>query len=364
VRLRNLPLRKPRPDAAAFVAQIRGEKVLARAPLVEYIVDPVVMKPIVTDLLGREWIEPAGDRESLDRWLDNFVAFWYGMGYDFVRLEIGLPFPRGSVVGPDATMAGGQRAWWDEHKGAIASWADYEAYPWPDPADVDLHVLEYICSHLPDGMGFITCHGGGIYEHLSALLSYEQLAYLLHDDRELVRAVADRIGGLLCDYYKRILELPNLIMVLQGDDMGFRTGTLIGPDDLREFALPWHKRFAQLTHAAGLPYCLHSCGQVIPIMEDLIDEVGIDGKHSFEDAIVPVTEFHERYGGRIASLGGVDVDVLARGDEATIRKRVRTIVESCAPKGRFALGSGNSIPSYVPVESYLAMIDEALGAPA
>ena len=29
--------------------------------------------------------------------------------------------------------------------------------------------------------------------------------------------------------------------------------------------------------------------------------------------------------------------------------------------GRYAVGSGNSIPSYIPVENYLAMVDEALG---
>lgn len=30
----------------------------------------------------------------------------------------------------------------------------------------------------------------------------------------------------------------------------------------------------------------------------------------------------------------------------------------CAPGGRFALGAGNSIPSYIPVENYLIMLDE------
>jgi len=175
-----------------------------------------------------------------------------------------------------------------------------------------------------------------------------------------VKAVCDRIGGLLEDYYKRLLELPNLCMVLQGDDMGFRSGTLIAPDDLRNLTLPWHKRYAALAHDAGMPYCLHSCGMVINVMEDLIEDVGIDGKHSFEDAIVPVTDFHARYGDRIATLGGVDVDVLGRGSQEQVRARVREIVDACAPKGRYVLGSGNSIPSYVPPENYLAMVDEAL----
>jgi uroporphyrinogen decarboxylase len=88
--------------------------------------------------------------------------------------------------------------------------------------------------------------------------------------------------------------------------------------------------------------------------------VGIDGKHSFEDAILPVEEFYARYGERIAVLGGIDVDILAAGTPEQVRKRARTLIEACGSRGRYAIGSGNSIPSYVSVENYLAMVDEAL----
>ena len=37
---------------------------------------------------------------------------------------------------------------------------------------------------------------------------------------------------------------------------------------------------------------------------DLIEDVKIDGKHSFEEEIMPVTEASRRYGGRIAIIGG------------------------------------------------------------
>lgn len=355
-----VPHLQPSPDIGAFLRQIRGDEVLPRPPLVEYIVDPVVMRPVVEDVLGREWADYGPDRAQQARYWDNFIAFWLHMGYDFVRLETGLAFPRPALVGDDPTMASGQRGWWDEHHGAIATWEDFERYPWPRVEDVDLWPLEYICEHLPDGMGFITCHGGGPYEHLSATLSYEGLSYLLHDDRELVRTVADRIGELLLEYYRQLVQLDGLAALFQGDDMGFRSGTLISPDDLRELTLPWHKRFADLAHENGVPYLLHSCGEVSAIMDTLCEDVGIDGKHSFEDAIWPVTEFHAQYGHRIAALGGVDVDVLARGTSEQVRARVREILDACAPRGRFALGSGNSIPSYVPVANYLAMIDEAL----
>jgi len=45
-----------------------------------------------------------------------------------------------------------------------------------------------------------------------------------------------------------------------------------------------------------------------------------------------------------------------------VRRRTREVIEACAPRGRFAVGSGNSIPSYVPPANYLAMVDEAFSA--
>jgi uroporphyrinogen decarboxylase len=175
-----------------------------------------------------------------------------------------------------------------------------------------------------------------------------------------VQAVADRISGLMAEYYRRLLEVPRLIAIFPGDDMGFRTGTLLSPDALRRFTLPWHERFARMTHDAGLPYFLHSCGNLAGILPDLVERVGIDAKHSFEDAITPVAEFKRRWGSRIGVLGGVDLDKLARLSPPALRRYVRKIIDDCAPGGRFALGSGNSVPDYVPVENYLTMIDEAL----
>ena len=226
--------------------------------------------------------------------------------------------------------------------------------------DVVLPSLFGAAQHMPDGMGLISCHGAGVFEHTSRLLGYVGLCTLLYDAHDLVRAVVDRVGGLIEGYHRRLLQLDRLVAIFQGDDMGFRSGTLISPEHMREYFLPWHKRFAQLAHQAGRPYFLHSCGNLEAIMNDLIDDVGIDAKHSFEDAIVPVDEMKRRYGDRIGILGGVDVDVLGRAGPDQVRRAVRAVIDACAPGGRYAVGSGNSIPSYVPPENYLTMLDEAL----
>jgi uroporphyrinogen decarboxylase len=133
---------------------------------------------------------------------------------------------------------------------------------------------------------------------------------------------------------------------------------MIGPDDLREFVLPGHKKMAAMSHAAGRPYILHACGNLFSIYEDLIKDVKIDGKHSFEDTIEDVRELKPTYGQRIALLGGIDVDFLCRADEAAIRDRVRDTLEVCMPGGGYCLGTGNSVANYIPLNHYLAMVDE------
>ena len=359
--LRNLPVPHPKPNASQFIDTLMGRAKATRPPLVEYLVDAQVMTPIVTDLLGRRWVNQTGDRESQEAYLDNFIEFWLRMGYDFVRFEISLPFPENCLFAPDtAPNSARERAWIDEHHGRITSWDDFERYPWPKVAEMDFFPFEYLDSHLPDGMGLMTCHAGGIFEHLSFIMSYEGLCLALYDNADLIKAVTDKLGELMTGFYRHLLDLPNVIAIFPGDDMGFRSGTLVAPSHLREYCLPWHKRFAKMTHDRGLPYFLHSCGNVEAIMEDLISDVGIDAKHSFEDAIIPIQDFQESYGDRIAVLGGMDLNILSASSPEEVRRKTRSLIETCGPRGRFAIGSGNSIPNYVPVANYLAMIDEAV----
>lgn len=361
VTLDHLPVAHPRPDAQTFIDILMG-RAQGRPPLVEYLVDEVVMRPIVVELLGRQWVDRGSDREAFEAYLDNFIAFWYQMGYDFVRFEQGLGFPENQLFAPDPVPGSSkQRGWVDHRHGTIQSWADFERYPWPRIEELDFSAFEYINDHLPEGMGLMTCHGGGPFEHLSAIMSLEGLGLALYDAPDLVQAVSDKIGELMTAFYRHLCDLDRVIALFQGDDMGFRTSTLVSPVALRRFILPWHKRFAQMAHGRGVPYFLHSCGNVEAMMEDLIEDVGIDGKHSFEDAIIPVQEFQAEYGDRIAVLGGLDINILGAASPEAVRHKTRFLVEACGGRGRYAVGSGNSIPSYVPVENYLSMVDEAVG---
>jgi len=371
-----LPLEKPKPDIQKFLDAVSGQKVPSKAPMVEYVIDNAIMKPILEDMIGREWVDTSDKTEfmggqmnfskenvkTINQWLDNQIAFWYFMGYDFVRVEVSLPLPAIAHVTRD-TATGWEdhnRAWQGLEAGVIQTWEDFEKYPWPEVTDENFYIHEYICNHLPEGLGFFTCHAGGVYEHVSRLMGYEGLCFALYDNRSLLKAVADKIGELIYKYNCKLLQFQELSGIFQGDDFGFNTQTLIPPDDLKEFILPWHKKYSKLSHDSGRHYYLHSCGKVDDLMDDFLNDVKIDAKHSFQDNILPIQEYKKRWGDKIGLLGGVDVDKLSLFEPDELRAYVRRIIDECSNGGRFAVGSGNSIPSYIPVINYLTMLDEAL----
>lgn len=347
----NIPIHRPSPNSKAFIDHLMGTARLPVAPLVEYNIDDSHLKKITSEMFNRQWITGGNSRKQQEFYLDNYIQLWYRLGYDFVRFERSLSFDEKRVIGKE-------RSWVDQHKGAIQNWQDFEHYQWPDVSNYDFSEYEYINNHLPDGMGFIVSHAGGVFEHLSQIMSFEGLCYALLDQPELVEAIVEKLGNLTTEFYTHILDLDRVTALWPGDDMGFRSGTMIAPADIRRLILPWHRKFVQMAHTRRLPYFLHSCGNLTDIMDDLINEVKIDGKHSFEDTIIPAEDFHKQYGKRIAVLGGVDINILASGTPDEVRARTRDLIEKCGPIGRFGIGSGNSIPDYVPLENYLAMIDE------
>jgi len=108
-------------------------------------------------------------------------------------------------------------------------------------------------------------------------------------------------------------------------------------------------------------FWFHCCGNIYKqnVIELLIDEARIDAFHSFQDVILPVTEFVRRYGKRVAAFGGIDLDKLCSLGEKELRQLIRSTLDSCMATGRYALGTGNSVASYVPLKNWLILLEEA-----
>ena len=74
---------------------------------------------------------------------------------------------------------------------------------------------------------------------------------------------------------------------------------------------------------------------------------------------LPVEQAYDEFADDIAILGGIDMDMLVRSDPETIYRRSRAMLERTQDKGKYALGTGNSVADFVPLENYFAMLSAA-----
>lgn len=346
------------PDWRALRRCILRDGAPARVHHIELFLDPEIQDAICARY---------GVLDGIDRGDPYFeqrkqIALQRYLGYDYVRWSLERQtWPLNYENTQDTAALGHKdgRNYVNMQRGPITSWEEFERYPWPDATQASSESLEWFEEHLPEDMCVMGSGGFAHFaEHLTWLMGYETCCIALCEQRDLVEAIARRLYDYYVVFLERVLQFARVGIIWGSDDMGFRGGPLLPPDDLRAYVLAGHKKMAEMSHAAGRPYLLHACGRLDLIMEDLISDVGIDAKHSFEDAIEPVTEAKRKYGDRIALLGGIDMDFLCRADAPAVRRRVRETLETCMPGGGYCLGTGNSVANYIPVDNYLAMLDE------
>ncbi len=331
-----------RPDFEQFLKVVRREEP-ERPVMFEIGLNGRLIERFADAGLDPDW---RGTAENAYR-----ISAWANLGYDYCR-----------VVGSTFGFPAGERDKLSSislNEGAIiGDRREFEAYDWPDPEAADYSSLED--PPLPDGMKLVAWGPGGVLENVVRLVGFERLCYMVADDPELTDDIFEAVGSRLVRYYELCAGYEAAGALMANDDWGFKTQTMLAPRDMRRYVVPWHRRIVAAIHSAGKPALLHCCGNLDAVMEDIIETIGYDAKHSFEDAICPVEDAYERWGDRIAILGGIDVDFLCRAEEAEITTRSRAMLDRAAGRGGYALGSGNSVPEYVPDEGYLAMRQAAL----
>jgi len=348
-----------KPDYRRLITVLKREGEPDRVPFYEHFVDKEVMEAILGEAIPALSLDLSPELKV--KHVSALIKFYRKMGYDYVPLEVPLNLPRANRLRAKDTapLSRGLREWQDENRGEIETMEDFETYPWPSPDEAaDLTYFEILERLLPEDMGIVGGADGGVFEYVSWLMGLVPLCKALYMNRPLIEKMFEKIGSIIVKVDEEISKTGRLIALRMGDDMGYKKGTFLPPEILRKYVFPWQKKCAETAHRRGLPFILHSCGNLKNIMPDLIDYVGIDAKHSFQDEIEPVWEAKGNYGGRIAILGGVDVDKLCRMQIKPLKKYVRKILERCSPGGGYALGSGNTITNYTPIENYIAMLDE------
>jgi len=297
------------------------------------------------------------------RTLRDDVSFWYDAGYDYIKLQPKADFNpdklflqdnTNTTINADGSVA---RRWATEGRGIITDWASFERYRFPETSDFDYTDFESVRPLLPEGMGVVGQYGD-IFTMVWELMGFEQFSLALYDNPALIEALFNKIGGLVLSMFEYFAQNETVDVLWYSDDIAYLSGPMLSPKVLRRYFFPWLQKIGDLARAARKPLIYHTDGLLYPVMEDII-AAGVDALHPIEPKAMDLGEVKQRYGDRLCLIGNVDVDLLARGTPAEIRAIVKKNIELAGQTSGYCIGSGNSIPEYVPVQNYLAMLQAA-----
>ena len=321
-----------------------------RLPLYEHIIDV----PFVSKAIGRNLEIQSNAPKDMEAYYTELIAFWKEMTYDGFAYEAAI-----CEILPDHGAIKGGRP------GPIQNRKDFENYPFDDVPKIFWEAytphLEAIRKVMPKGMKAYGGCGYGIFEASEDLVGYEYLCVMQYLDPDLFADIFKKIGDMFVTLWTKMIRRYDDIFVFyrMGDDLGFKSSTLLEPDTIRTHIIPQYKRVIDIIHGNGKKFLYHSCGNIFSIMDDVIN-VGIDAKHSNEDQIATFDKWIATYTDRIGLFGGIDVNTLCLLSYDEVFNKVLkdgTLFRSMA-KG-WGLGSGNSIAEYVPVDGFIAMIEAA-----
>ena len=156
-------------------------------------------------------------------------------------------------------------------------------------------------------------------------------------------------------YAEMLIRLQKILFEREGypdgvwycDDLGYKESTFMSLGMYRDIILPAHSQLVDYAHGQDLPVVMHSCGFVEPLLPDMVD-IGIDCLQAIEvKAGMDLLRIYEKYGSRIALMGGIDVRVLLTNDKAQIDAELKSKIPIVKNGFGYVLHSDHSIPKEV-----------------
>ena len=208
---------------------------------------------------------------------------------------------------------------------------------------------------------FFVWSGVNVFECIHPVVGHEEMLAAMIYDPEWIEDMSATYADLLIKAQELLFAregLPDGIWYYE--DMGYKGSPFMSPAMYDRFIYLAHKRTCDYAHSLGLPVIMHSCGFVEPLLDGMI-RAGIDCLQVIEiKAGMDLLRIYEKYGDKIALMGGIDVREVYPNDLARIDAELEKKIPIVMGKYGFILHSDHSIPKTVNYETYKHFVKKGL----
>jgi uroporphyrinogen decarboxylase len=138
------------------------------------------------------------------------------------------------------------------------------------------------------------------------------------------------------------------------DDMGYKGTQFFSLGMYRDLVKPVQKRAIEWAHGKGVKAHLHSCGNINPIIPELI-EIGLDALNPLEvKAGMDPVHIKKTYGRDLVLHGGINAVLWDHPDQITAE--MERVVPIMKQDGGYIFSSDHSVPSSVSLEDFRGIV--------
>lgn len=235
---------------------------------------------------------------------------------------------------------------------------DLTGYTFPDPSrEYRFEDIGPFCEANRDHYRIIFT--GDLWERATFMRGMEPLLYDIVDNPEFVRALLRGIADYVLAMMNTLLTRFEFEAIALSDDYGTQRGMLMSPASWREFIKPLLTEIYSLAKRHNRTVFHHTCGNVVPIIPDLI-EIGLDILHPIQPEAMDVAQLKREFGRDLTFCGGVRTqDLMPYGTPDEVKREVRWLKSEMGKGGGYILEPGITLQADVPLENILALIEEA-----
>ncbi len=235
---------------------------------------------------------------------------------------------------------------------------DLSHYDFPDPTAPDRFAgLEDWCCAQEGRYRIIWA--GDLWERATFMRGMENLLLDVALRPAFVESLLDRIARIVLETISILVDRCDFEAVALSDDYGAQSAMLISPSDWRTLIKPHLARMYASAKERGRAVFHHSCGNIEPIVGDMID-IGLDILHPIQPEAMDIRRLKKEYGAHLTFCGGIPTQrLLTSASPEEVRLEVRRLKREMGRGGGYILEPGITIQADVPRQNLIAMIDEA-----
>ena len=204
---------------------------------------------------------------------------------------------------------------------------------------------------------------GGAFETPWYMRGMEQFMVDLREAPGIVDAICSHVE----QYYRaralRVLEATGggIDIIGSGGDIGGQRGMLLSPRLWRERIKPYTGRLISTFKRMGLVTFYHSCGSMVPVIDDLI-ELGLDILDPIQVGAAGMSpeELSAAFGERLSFHGAIDeVNLLPRATAAEVYAETRRVIDVLGRHNGYIVSPSHQVQGDTPPENVVAIFDAA-----